>query len=164
VLPAIDTAVLVLSCHFDGLQGDPPRVDAGATVHLGCEVRNDGSAAHGARMHVAYPGRKQPIDLPPFDLGGKQSTRVNIALSVPREAAIDSELDVEVSIVDDLGVSASTTVKLAIASPTLCPDGRITREQFVDKRASLRKKRDAGLISDDDYKRYEEQLIGCIQP
>jgi hypothetical protein len=162
VLPAIDPAVLAISCRFDGLQGDPPRVDAGTTVHLSCDVRNEGSTAHGVRMHVVYPGQKRAMDVPPFDLAGKDSTRVNIAMDVPREAAIDSELTVQVTLVDDLGVHASTTVPLGIASPKICPNGRITREQFLDKRAALRKKHDAGLISDEDYKRYEDELVGCM--
>jgi hypothetical protein len=162
VLPAIDPAVLRVECHPEGLQGSPPRVDAGATLRLGCDVRNDGSAAHGVRLHVGYPGRKGGVEPPAFDLDAKSTNHVTVGVGVPREAAIDSQLVLEITVVDDLGARASTTVQLAIATPKLCPDGRITREQFLEKRTALRKKHDAGLISDADYKHYEDELIGCL--
>jgi hypothetical protein len=162
VLPAIDPAVLRIECRVEGLSGSPPRVDAGTKLRLGCDVRNDGSTAHGVRLHLAYPGRKDAVDPPAFDLPGKTTVHVTVALDVPRQAAIDSQLTVAVSVVDDLGVRADTSVPLAIASPKLCPDGRITREQFLEKRTALRSKHDAGLISDADYKRYEDELIGCL--
>jgi hypothetical protein len=164
VLPAVDRAVLALACRFEGVSGEPPRADAGATVHLGCDVRNDGSATHGVILRVVYPGQKRSIQLLPFDLDAKQTTHMRVAMSVPREAAIDSALAVQVSVVDDQGVRADTTVSVAIASPKICPDGRITREQFLEKRAALRKKHDAGLVNDADYQHYEDELIGCMQP
>jgi hypothetical protein len=66
-------------------------------------------------------------------------------------------------VVDDLGVHAGTTVPLGIASARLCPEGRLSRKAYLEKRAALRKKHDAGLISDDDLKRYEDQLVGCME-
>jgi hypothetical protein len=161
VLPAIESARLAVACHFGG-QGNPPRVDAGTQVTLVCDVSNAGSPAHGVRLRVVYPGAS-PIDVPPFDLTARQSKPVNVAIDVPAAAAIDSELVFEVSVVDDLGVHAGTTVPLGIASARLCPEGRLSRKAYLEKRAALRKKHDAGLISDDDLKRYEDQLVGCME-
>jgi hypothetical protein len=51
-------------------------------------------------------------------------------------------------------VHAETSVLLAIEKPKLCPEGRISRARFEQKRRALQKKLDAGLITAEDYARY----------
>ena len=60
--------MLSLDCHFADLSGDKPRVDAGMTVHVTCNVHNDGSPARGVALHAAFEGGQGGADARPFDL------------------------------------------------------------------------------------------------
>jgi hypothetical protein len=160
---AVDLAVLALDCHFLDLTGDKPRVDAGTTVHVTCNVHNDGSAARGVAIHAGFEGGAPGIDARSFDLAGDRTTRVDLALDVPRDASIDAPLTLRIDAVDASGVRAQAILHLEVARPQLCPGGRITRERFVEKRTELRRKLDAGLISKEDYDRYEAELVGCMK-
>jgi hypothetical protein len=76
---------------------------------------------------------------------------------------MDSKLTVHIDVVDGAGAHAQAILHLEVARPQLCPEGRITRERFLEKRTELRKKLDAGLISKDDYDRYEAELVRCMK-
>jgi hypothetical protein len=160
---AVDLAVLSLDCHFADLSGDKPRVDAGMTVHVTCNVHNDGSPARAVAVHAGFEGGQGGSDARPFDLASDRTMRVDVALDVPRDASIDAPLTVRIEAADSSGVRAQATLHLEVGRPQLCPGGRITRERFLEKRADLRRKLDAGLISKEDYERYEAELVGCMK-
>jgi hypothetical protein len=156
-------AVFALDCRFDEYTGDAPRVDAGTTVHVSCTVRNDGSPAHAVQVRASFAERPDKVDAPGFDLASDRASRVTLPLEVPRDAPMDSKLTVHIDVVDGAGAHAQAILHLEVARPQLCPEGRITRERFLEKRTELRKKLDAGLISKDDYDRYEAELVRCMK-
>lgn len=160
---ASDLAIFALDCHLDEAPGESPRIDAGATVHVGCVVRNDGAPAHAVQVRVSYEDRPGHVEAPAFELGSDRASQVTIPLEVPRDATMDAELTIHIDVVDASGAKAQALLHLEVARPQLCPEGRITRERFLEKRAELRRKLAAGLISKDDYDRYEAELVGCMK-
>ncbi len=164
VRPAVDQAVLAMTCSLDGLTGDRPRVDAGMTVHVTCVVRNEGAAARGIRLHAKVAENPTVLFSEPFDLGADRSFSATLPLEVPRDAKLDSLLRVKLWAGDDAsGVQADVVLTLEIARPQICPGGKISRARFDEKRTELRRKLDAGLISKEDFERYEAELVGCME-
>jgi hypothetical protein len=165
VRPAIDAPQLSMTCKLTGDASARPRVDAGQAVRVSCDVRNDGPRARGVKVTATLSGEPNPVSAAPFDLEqGKQNT-VSLALRVPKSAALDSELSLNVRANAGVGAGSETqvTLTLLVARPKICPDGKLTREQFARKRAELRKKLDAGLISREEFDRYETELVGCLE-
>ena len=160
---ASNLAVFALDCHFDDLAGAVPRVDAGTTLHVGCVVRNDGSPARAVQVRASYVERPYSVDAPVFELGSDRASRVTLPLEVPRDATMDAKLTIHIDVADASGAHAQAVLHLEVARPQLCPEGNISHQRFLEKRAELRRKLDAGLISKDDYDRYEAELVGCMK-
>jgi hypothetical protein len=77
---------------------------------------------------------------------------------------MDSELVIDVVARDPgSGVSGSHELKVLVARPKICPSGKLTRPEFVKKREELRKTLEAGVISQEEYERYEAELVGCME-
>ncbi len=164
VHPAADVAILALTCQLGAVHGGKTEVDAGQTVQAACTVRNAGASARGLRLRATITGRPGPTDSAPFDLAIDASTSVTLAVDVPRNAGLDSELTMTLQVIDDDARSlAQTTLQVVIVRPQICPDGKLTRKEFGEKRAKLRRALEGGLISKEDYDRYEAELVGCLE-
>ncbi len=165
VRPAVDAPQLSMTCKLAGSDAPRPHVDAGQAVHVACEVRNDGPKAHNVKVSARLSGDSTPVTAAPFDLDSGKQTSVALALRVPRSAALDSELTLTVHASAGAGAGSESQVSLplVVARPKICPDGKLTREQFAKKRAELRKKYEAQLISKEDLDAYETELVGCLE-
>ncbi len=164
VRPAVDQAVLVMTCSFDDLGGDKPRVDAGTAIHVTCAVRNEGAATRGARLYAKVGEDPSVIASEPFDLGADRSFSATLPLEVPRDAKLDSLLSVTLWVRDEAsGGQTEASLTLEVARPQICPGGKISRATYKTKLAELRRKLDAGLISKEDFERYEAELVGCME-
>jgi hypothetical protein len=163
---AFDMPSLSLSCRVVGQENEVrPMVDAGDTVKLTCEVRNQGAPARGVRVTAALGGRAGEVSSSAIDVGAERAGTASLLLDVPKDASIDSELSV--NLVATSGgadqVTARTQLLLVVARPNLCPGGKLTREQLKAKGAELRRKMDAGLITKAEYDKYYEELVGCLE-
>jgi hypothetical protein len=168
VLPAVDVAQLTIACKLPDLATGPrdprPLVDAGQTTNLSCEVRNDGAPVTEVRVVATIEGREAHVTSTPFSLGTGKTHQVLLAIDVPQDAAIDSELGlvVETAGGKDAAVARTRLVAL-VARPQICPDGKLSREEFARKRDELRRKLGAGLITKAEYQKYEAELVACLE-
>jgi hypothetical protein len=168
VRPAVDVAQLGIACKLLDLApgpGDPrPLVDAGQTTNLSCEVRNDGAPVAEVRVVATLEGRTTRVTSAPFDLPTGHAHQVLLAIDVPQDAAIDSELGLVVETVGGKDAAvARTRLSALIARPQICPEGKLTREDFARKRDELRRKLAAGLITKAEYQKYEAELVACLE-
>jgi hypothetical protein len=163
VLPAVSTPRLRIACQLMGGTGDRPHVDAGQILHVQCTVRNEGARARDVRVWADLAGRPANSSPAPFDLDTSRFQALSFTLVVPREATLDSELALTVRVrhADSKAVE-SEVITLVIARPAICPDGKLTRAQFETKRAELKRTLAEGIITQEEYDRYEEQLVGCL--
>jgi hypothetical protein len=168
VKPAVDVAQLAITCQFLDLAagpGDPrPLVDAGQTANLSCEVKNEGAPVADLRVVATVSGPQGHVTSAPFSLGTGRAHKVLLAIDVPQDAAIDSELSLVVETAGGKDAPIARTRLVALVSrPQICPDGQLTREEFARKRDELRRKLDAGLITKAEYQKYEAELVACLE-
>ena len=164
VKPATIAARLAMGCRVLGQDTPRPAVDAGQVLAVECTVRNDGSRATGVRVAATLTGVPRPVESEAFELDTSKQNTITLALQVPRGAALDSQLALTLRVRHDGSKHFQEVVlPLVVARPRICPHGKLTREAFTKKRAELRGTLDAGLISQDEYDRYEAELVGCLE-
>jgi len=161
---AVDLARLAMTCKLEGDSSQHPMVDAGTTVRVSCDVRNDGGATKGVRVRAALGRSPAKVTSAPFDLGIGRAHTVSLAIELPKDAAIDSELVVSFEAFGGKDcVPTSAQLTLAVARPRICPNGPLTREDYAKRIAELQRKLDAGLITTAEFDKYEAELTACLE-
>ncbi len=163
---AIAAPAVTLVCnHATGRVGGGRVVaDAGARLRLECTVRNDSNAtAAGIRLRVSV-GSRAVGATDAITLAAGQSQVVVVSVRVPRGATPDQAVPLVVRVEKPgggrLGVERGS---IEVRMPTLCPDGRITRAQYEAKRASLEAAVDSGTLTQEEFERYDAELVGCLR-
>jgi hypothetical protein len=47
--------------------------------------------------------------------------------------------------------------------PALCPDGKLTRASYASKRGKLDAARKKGDLTQEEFDRYDAELVGCLE-
>ena len=164
VKPAAVSARLSMTCRLLGVDGARPHVDAGQTVHVECRVRNDGARARRVRVSAELAGVPGKVETEPFDLDTSRMVTTTSTLVVPKGATLDSELPLNMRVRHEDSKQVETvTITLVIARQKICPNGKLTRDQFAAKRKELKRTLDDGLITQEQYETYEAELVGCLE-
>jgi hypothetical protein len=164
VRPATSEPLFELRCGLRDQVGERPKVAAGDTLHVRCEIGNVGAPATDVKLEVRVGGGA-PQSTALFDLGTDEQTSETVAIDVPRDATLDAELEIGVVLVEARGkrTPLAEPLRIIVERAKICPDGKLTRAEFTKKRGELRKARDAGLITAPEYERYEAELVGCLE-
>jgi hypothetical protein len=86
-----------------------------------------------------------------------------VPITIPRALAIDSEVTITIVARDrHFARSASTQIAGAIRKPRLCAAGELTHTQYHEKLAKLRAEQHARHLTQDQFDRYDAELVGCL--
>jgi hypothetical protein len=138
-------------------------VDAGEVVRLRCVIKNEGGRAANQVTTLAVVGT-QRVQSRPVIISSRASETIELPLRIPTHVGIDQQLAIAVTASEPAGGQrAGTTVAVTIRRPRLCPSGKLTREEYRTKRASLERARAAGDLTADEFDRYDAELVGCLE-
>jgi len=155
-----ELARLAMTCT---LADKAAEADAGEVVRVRCQVRNiGGRTATGVSVSVSVAGaatKSHAIDIYP-----QASTAFDLPVRIPSGAKIDERLALE-AIATETSHGARTTAKteITVRRPRLCPQGRLTRAQYQTKRSELEAALAAGDLTREEFDRYDEELVGCLE-
>jgi hypothetical protein len=100
-----------------------------------------------------------------FDLGkiqpGKAVVR-SVTVKLP-EATAGDDATVLVTFQERNGHAPVELTKKLPLVRSLCPSGKLTRTQYDERRARLKRTLDAGDLSPDDFDRYDAELLRCLE-
>jgi len=88
---------------------------------------------------------------------------MTIPMAVPRDLAIDSTVEIAIVAVDhEFARSARTRIVGVIRKPRLCATGLSDRRASEAQLAELRAARAAGDLTQDQFDRYDAELVSCL--
>jgi hypothetical protein len=154
-------STLAVRCSIVGRTGARPDLDAGDNVVLRCTVDNTGSAVK-LDLEASVAGRATPAQAQDVAAAGHASFDVPVA--IPRELAIDSPVEIAVTVHDRQFVrTARTSVVGVVRKPKLCAAGQLTRAQYRAKMAELRAAVAAGDLTQAQLDKYDAELVTCLK-
>jgi hypothetical protein len=161
--PVAAAPVLALRCAIAGHDDAHPELDAGENVDLRCTVDNSGGVDAQIELAASIGGGVPArSDERPLAHGG--NVVMDLPLTIPRDVALDSTLEILVTARDArFQRSASTTITGVVRKPKLCSSGQLTRAQYNAKIAELRAAFAAGDLTQAELDRYDAELVGCLQ-
>lgn len=155
-------SVLAVRCSIVGHAGVRPDLDAGDNVVMRCVVDNSGTSVTKVDLEAAVAGHAAPTQTQDVAAAGHASFDVPIA--IPRELAIDSPVEIAVTVHDRQFVrTARTSVVGVVRKPKLCSAGQLTRAQYKAKMAELRAAVAAGDLTQAQLDRYDAELVTCLK-
>jgi hypothetical protein len=162
-ITALSTApILVVRCSIAGHPGARPELDAGDRVVLHCVVDNTGASAAKVRLETAIAGGA-PARSPAQDVAAAGHAVFDVPITIPRELAIDSAVEIAVSAHDHQAQrSARTAVVGVVRKLKLCTAGELTRAQYRAKLKELRAAVAAGDLTQAQLDRYDAELVTCL--
>jgi hypothetical protein len=159
--PAV-APVLAVQCSMPGRSKERPGLDAGEQIVVHCLVENTGTGTANVELETSLAGAT-PIASLTKPVAPKDRTAFDIPMAVPRELAIDSAVEIAVVAVDrHFARSASTRIVGVIRKPRLCAAGQLTHTQYGAKLAKLRAALSAGDLTQDEFDRYDAELVTCL--
>jgi hypothetical protein len=83
---------------------------------------------------------------------------------VPRSLPIDAPVEIAITVRDrDSGRSARTSITGVVRKPRLCTPGQLTQAQYQAKIADLKAALSAQALTQEEYDRYDAELINCLK-
>lgn len=122
---------------------------AGAAVDVKADTRSSIAELHG--QHFVFgdiPGketRTRTIEVATDAHEGEATATIVLAFSEAKGRA-----------------PANYTAKFPVTRE-VCPEGRLTRKQYKAKRDALKKALAAGGITQEEFERYDAELVGCLE-
>ena len=164
--PAEPAPPLAVQCVLAGHKSDEPErteVEAGGAVTLRCTVDNGTKRAMRAELD-ALAGAGAPIKAKPIAVQANASNTVEIPLTIPRDVAIDSNLDIAITARSRRDkLEAKATVAVVVRKRKLCAPGQLTRAQYQAKLTELRAAVTAGDMTQAQLDRYDAELTACLK-
>lgn len=163
---APSTASPVLAVQCTGVDKKPvrPDLDAGQTFKLRCTINNTGNAdARRVELEVAVAGGK-PSRSAPVAVTASGHFAFDVPVLVPRSLPIDAPVEIAITVRDrDSGRSARTSFTGVVRKPKLCTPGQLTQAQYQAKIADLRAALSAQALTQEEFDRYDAELINCLK-
>jgi len=155
--------VLGVSCTIPGRTGARPDLDAGDNVTLRCVVDNNGTGPSKVELEIALAGGA-PMRSQVQVIAAAGHGTFDVPLTIPRELAIDSTVEIGVTANDrQFSRSAHTALVGVVRKPKLCNAGQLTRAQYRAKLAELRSAVAAGDLTQAQLDRYDAELVTCLK-
>ncbi|HEY0190098.1 MAG TPA: hypothetical protein VGC42_03190 [Kofleriaceae bacterium] len=164
--PAEPPPPLAVHCAVAGHKSEDrerAEVEAGGSITLKCTADNGGKKPIRVELE-AQGGSGPPVKARPFTVAAGGSGAAEVAIAIPRDLAIDSNLDVAItarSKRDKLEAKASAA--LVIRKRKLCVPGQLTRAQYQAKLTELRAAVAAGDMTQVQLDRYDAELTACLK-
>jgi hypothetical protein len=164
---AASTSAPVLAVHCTipgpGHAGARPDLDAGDNITLRCVVDNTGTSPAKVELEIALAGGA-PTRSQGQAISAAGHATFDVPLTVPRELAIDSTVEIAVSANDrQFARSAHTSLVGVVRKPKLCNAGQLTRAQYRAKLTELRAAVAAGDLTQAQLDRYDAELVTCLK-
>lgn len=159
--PAI-APVLAVQCSIPGRDKERPGLDAGEQLVLHCVVGNTGTGAANVVLETSLAGAT-PVVSPVKRIAPGEHSVLDARITISRDLAIDSVVDIAIVAVDrQFARSASTRIVGVIRKPRLCAADQLTHTQYRTKLAELRAALAAGDLTQDQFDRYDAELVSCL--
>jgi hypothetical protein len=154
---------LAMRCTLPGHPGARPDLDAGDAITLRCAVDNTGGSPSKVELEVALAGGAPTRSQPQTIAAGGHAT-FDVPLTIPRELAIDSAVEIGVTAQDrQQARTAHASLAGVVRKPKLCTAGSLTRAQYRAKLAELRAAVTAGDLTQAQLDRYDAELVTCLK-
>ena len=155
------TAMIDVSCALGTAEAAP-----GDRVHVGCTVKNIGGQRATAVAYVLSIGTARAPTNGPAVIEAGASRSVDLVGKVPATAEVGSDLQVNVAIVGSDLRPSTRSMKLHIVASDVTASGicaqTLTRDQYSAKRKKLQSALQAGALTQDDFDKYDTQMVACI--
>lgn len=154
--------VLAVRCWVPGRSAERPDLDAGEDVVVRCRVDNAGTGAANVDLEASIAGA-EPTRSPAQAVAAASQATFDVRIAIPRNLAIDAAVHLNVIARDRaFGRSAAARLVGVIRKPRLCAVGQLTHTQYRAKLAELRAARAAGDLTQDQFDRYDAELVSCL--
>jgi len=155
--------VLAVRCSIPGHAGARPDLDAGDAITLRCVVDNTGTSASKVELETALAGGA-PTRSQPQSIAARGHATFDLPLTIPRELAIDSPVEIAVTAQDrQFARTAHASLVGVVRKPKLCTAGSLTRAQYRAKLSELRAAVTAGDLTQAQLDRYDAELVTCLK-
>lgn len=151
-----------MRCSIAGHPGARPELDAGDRVVLHCVVDNTGASAARVALEAAIAGGA-PARSPAQHVAAAGHAAFDVPITIPRELAIDSTVEIAVSAHDPKAQRSARTVVVGVVRKLkLCTAGQLSRAQYRAKLKELRAAVAAGDLTQAQLDRYDAELVTCL--
>ncbi len=147
-----------------GLTADGGALVVGGTTTVRISIENRGAST---AREVTVTSRSSLAQLHDLKISfgliqpGKQTTK-SISITLPDGVTGDTAT-VVLAFSEATGqIPANVTQQLKLAR-TVCPQGKLTRAQYDQKRAKLQKAVNDGTMTQDEFNKFDAELVNCIQ-
>jgi hypothetical protein len=142
---------------------DAKTIEIGGTGQLLVTVKNTGGSTATA---VTAKTRSSVVALHGLTVSfGTIQPAASVTRSIEVKVGadvVDDSATVLVTVTDGAGASVEVTKKLTLVR-ALCASGKLTRAKYDEKRAKLRKEVEAGRMTQEDFERFDRELLRCLE-
>ncbi|MCG8424020.1 MAG: hypothetical protein MJE77_39515 [Proteobacteria bacterium] len=156
---------LTLACKLERhVAGRELFVHPGQELSIWCQVGNRGRASATGVQVTVRAGKNSSNVAIKRRIRRKKTAGVRIPLRVPNGARIGQSFDITASATAArVSQDVVHTIRVTVRKPSRCPGGLLSREQYEQKRSKLEKLRGKGLMSQDEFDKYDAELVACIE-
>jgi hypothetical protein len=164
IAPSTAAPVLAVQCTVGDRKVSRPDLDAGQSLKLRCTIDNTGDAdARRVELETSVAGGP-PGRSAPQAIAAAGHLTFNVPIVVPRSLPIDAPVEIVITARDrDSARSARTTIVGVVRKPKLCTPGQLTTAQYQTKIADLRAALSAKVLTQDEFDRYDAELVTCLK-
>jgi hypothetical protein len=154
--------VLGIQCSIPGRALDQPGIDAGEQLVVHCVIDNSGTGAANVVLETSLAGAT-PVVSPAKRIAPGERASLDAPIAIPRDLEIDAAVEIAIAAVDlQSAREARTRIVGVIHKPRLCAAGQLTHTQYNAKLAALRAALAAGDLTQDQFDRYDLELVTCL--
>jgi len=137
----------------------------GQRVRVHCEAINAGErGVRGVSYQLAID-ESASITVPgPAVLGAHARTKFELLPTLPSSAKLGSSLQITITMsAPDMVPVAQRVAVEVVAFHGMCKQGKLTRDEYRKKRKRLESALAAGALSQDEFDKYDSELVSCIE-
>lgn len=137
----------------------------GQRVRIECNLTNNRSAPiKGLSYTLSVADGKPTPNSGPAELAAGDHVKIELALVMPADAKSQQKVELHAA-VTGAGISLqSTPIVMQVSKlETSCVDKKLTQDEYRVKRKRLQAARDSGALTQDEFDKYDADLIGCLQ-
>ncbi|HTJ46897.1 MAG TPA: hypothetical protein VL463_32560 [Kofleriaceae bacterium] len=163
IRPAVDAPELTSRCAVVDHDEHEPALDAGEHIDLRCTVENGGPSAAMVVIDV-WIDKDGVVRSSAKEIASHGKMVFDVPFEIPRGLALDSTLVIFAQASDlRFHRTAMSMIQGVVHKPKLCTPGQLSRAQYDAKIAELRRALEAGDLSQDEFDRYDAELVGCLK-
>lgn len=137
----------------------------GQRVRVQCEAINAGAQATRGVTYELAIDKSAAITVPgPSALAAHARAKFELVPTLPAKAKLGSSLQITITMTapDMAPVQQHIAVEV-VESHGMCKQGKLTRDAYRKKRKRLEAALAAGALSQDEFDKYDSELVSCIE-